>query len=164
MPLPFRNAAELESGGAAAFLRMPTTTERDRWAALLLINAVGEPLEFVDAHAAAPSGPLWPAAQAARSTERALLRSLFETCVKAPVVLLAPADEVAAEILTEDIQPTIPVALVVLDAGEDVKWLGSEPSATSPARRLVDTLRRRGLSEEPFRRVERAMSGRRPEE
>ena len=48
MTVPFRDAAELDAGGTAAYLRVtPGRTRSERLAGLLQINAKGEPVEFV---------------------------------------------------------------------------------------------------------------------
>src|SRR6266851_4462084 len=91
MTVPFRDAAELEAGGTAAYLRVtPGRARSERLAGLLQINARGDQGEVA---------------------------------------------ELAAE-------PAI-----------HLFWRPGPPDPQSPARRLLDSLARRGLLLEPFERI-----------
>jgi hypothetical protein len=173
--VPFKDAAELDAGGTAAFLRLVHGDgERRRGAALFQVNARGAPIEFTYNRLDLPSGALWRPEQLEREGAKALARSLFEAARRTPLVLLCLADEVDAALLAEDLEVQIPVCRVAVEAtGEPFDttsvepvvssgatahlfWRPALPTAESPPRRLVRTLAARGLLLEPF---ERALAG-----
>jgi hypothetical protein len=173
--VPFKDAAELDAGGAAAFLRLvPGAGDRRRGAALFQVNARGAPVEFTYNRLDLPSGALWRPEQLEREAAKALARSLFEAARRTPLVLLCLADEIDAALLAEDLEVQIPVCRVALQTGGEtfqsapvervvsgdvtmhLFWRPALPSAESPPRRLVTTLAARGLLLEPF---ERALAG-----
>jgi hypothetical protein len=176
--VPFKDAAELDAGGTAAFLRLvPVSCPADsswRGAVLFQVNARGAPVEFTYNRLDLPSGALWRPEQLEREAVKALARSLFEAARRTPLVLLCLAAETDAALFADDLEVQIPVCRVGVDAdGEpfDVPsferlvsgdttahlfWRPGLPSPESPPRRLVTTLAARGLLLEPF---ERALAG-----
>ena len=174
MTVPFQDAAELEAGGTAAFLRvLPGRHERERRAALFQVNARGAPVEFTFNRIDLPSAALWRPERLEREATKALAVSLFEAARRTPLVLLSLAAEVDGALFAEDLEVQIPVCRVAIDdgggrageVGEEVLWEDRTihlfwrpalPSAGSPPRRLVTTLAGRGLLLEPF---ERALTG-----
>jgi hypothetical protein len=169
--VPFKDAAELEAGGTAAFLRViPGRHERERRAALFQVNARGAPVEFTFNRVDLPSAALWRPEQLEREATKALAASLFEAARRTPLVLVGLAAELDPALFAEDLEVQIPVCRVAVDAdgvpsdemGEEVLcedrrvhlfWRPALPSPESPPRRLVTTLASRGLLLEPFERV-----------
>lgn len=178
MSVPFKDAAELDAGGTAAFLRLvPVSDELGplrRGAALFQVNARGAPVEFTYNRLDLPSVALWRPDQLERETTKALARSLFEAARRTPLVLLCLAEEIDVALFVEDLEVQIPVCRVAVvrdgrgpalasaeravsgDATAHLFWRPALPSAESPPRRLVSTLAARGLLLEPF---ERALAG-----
>jgi hypothetical protein len=172
VPIAFRDADELESLGSAAFLRvLPLQGGAGYLGALFLVNARSEPVEFSYNRIDVPQRFLWRPQDLRRHVVRRLATTLFEICPRVPVVLLCRADEVDAELFTDDVRVAIPTArvaegeaLVGQAAGEEreviveerpvqVFWGGTQPPDDAPARRLVGHLAARGLLLEPFERA-----------
>jgi len=169
--IPFRDAAELEAGGTAAYLRLTTgRTRSERLAGLLQVNAKGEPVEFTFGAVQVPTGPLWRAGDAERGGMRSLIISLFQTSERSPLLLLCLAGEIPPELFRDELRVVLPVCRVAaggdaaqLDDGEveeeaaeptlHLFWRPGPPPPESPARRLLDSLARRGLLSEPFDRI-----------
>ncbi len=175
MSVPFKDAAELEAGGTAAFLRLvPGRGGRRRGAALFQVNARGAPVEFTYNCLDLPTGALWRPEQLEREAAKVLTTSLFEAARRTPLVLLCLAAEIDVALFAEDLEVQIPICRVALeidgepfetkpaeavasgDATAHLFWRPSLPSRESPPRRLVTTLAARGLLLEPF---ERALAG-----
>jgi hypothetical protein len=178
--VPFKDAAELDAGGTAAFLRLLPASDasQGRGAALFQVNARGAPVEFTYNRLDLPSGALWRPEQLEREAAKALARSLFEAARRTPLVLLCLSGEIDAALFVEDLEVQIPVCRVTVggdrgpfdsprdaasgervvsgDATTHLFWRPALPSPESPPRRLVTTLAARGLLLEPF---ERALAG-----
>jgi len=182
--VPFKDAAELDAGGTAAFLRLGPASpdglgDRRRGGALFQVNARGAPVEFTYNRLDLPSGALWRPEQLEREAAKALARSLFEAARRTPLVLLCLAAEVDAAMFAGDLEVQIPVCRVGVEVGgggggggpfeatsferivsaevtAHLFWRPALPSPESPPRRLVTTLAARGLLLEPF---ERALAG-----
>ncbi len=182
MSVPFKDAAELDAGGTAAFIRITRgrhQRERERSAALFQVNARGAPVEFTYNRLELPPETLWRPEQLEREAAKALAKSLFEACRRTPLVLLCLAAEIDPALFAEDLEVQIPVCrlaleddLVPIEAAEriasgevvaHISWRPALPSPASPPRRLVATLASRGLLLEPFERavagIEEALSG-----
>jgi hypothetical protein len=101
---------------------------------------------------------------------RSLTISLFQTSQRSPLLLLCLADEVPPALFRDEIEIMLPVCRLAagdgateLDDGEieeraaeptiHLFWRPAMPTPESPARRLVDSLARRGLLLEPFDRI-----------
>jgi hypothetical protein len=173
--VPFKDAAELDTGGTAAFLRIVPDGVTTR-GALFQVNARGAPVEFTYNRLEGPSPrALWRPEQLERESAKALAASLFEAARRTPLVLLCLAAEIDAALFTDDLEVQIPVCRVAVtdDAGGlgdevpaervvsgDVTahlfWRPAQPSGASPPRRLLMTLADRGLLLEPF---DRALAG-----
>ena len=176
MTVPFRDTAELDAGGTAAFLRIVHgRTEAERRGALFQINARGEPVEFTFNLVELPSSALWRPEDLERQAVKSLTTSLFEGAKRTPLLLLCRATEVAPSLFGEDLEVQIFVCRIataddalVPDPGEAAEerrsgeqvvhlfWRPEVPGSESPPRRLVATLAARGLLLEPF---ERALAG-----
>ncbi|HKF18130.1 MAG TPA: hypothetical protein VKF14_13170 [Candidatus Dormibacteraeota bacterium] len=176
MSVPFRDAAELEAGGTAAFLRIVNgPTEAERRGALFQVNARGEPVEFTFNRVDLPASALWRRDDLERQAVKSLAVSLFEATRRTPLVLLCLASEIEPRLFAEDLEVQIPVCrlataedVMVPGAGEATEkrhsgeelthlfWRPEVPGSESPQRRLVAALAARGLLLEPF---ERALAG-----
>src|SRR5438874_9054579 len=103
MPIPFRDAADLDALGAAAFLKIePAPGGSGFMGALFLVNGRGEPLEFVYNQVATPQTFLWRQADLHRHAARKLAASLFAACAHQPRLLLCLAAEVGEEVFDQD--------------------------------------------------------------
>jgi hypothetical protein len=149
--VPFKDAAELDAGGTAAFLRLvPGRGDPRRGAALFQVNARGAPVEFTYNRLDLPSEVLWRPEQLEREAAKTLARSLFEAARRTPLVLLCLADEIDAALFSEDLEIQIPVCRVAVRADD-------EPF-DPPQRIRTPPPRFRGDSGEPVP-VERLVSG-----
>lgn len=172
MSIPFKDNAEMEAGGTAAFLRLlPGAHDRERRGAILQVNSRGSPVEFTYNRIDLPASALWRPDQLLREAAKTLAASLFEATRRTPLVLVCLAAEVPPALFGEDLDVKIPVCRVALEAdlgqapaggGEDVLsdgrqvhlfWRPQLPASQSPQRRLVATLSARGLLLEPFDRM-----------
>ena len=171
MTVPFRDAAELEAGGTAAYLRVtPGRTRSERLGGLLQVNAKGDPVEFTFSTVQVPGGPLWRAGEAERSGLRSLTISLFTASQRSPLLLLCLAREFPPELFRDELEVLLPICRLAaegdvaqLDRGEIAEqaveptvhlfWRPGPPAPESPPRRLLDSLARRGLLLEPFDRI-----------
>jgi len=172
VPIPFRDADDIEELGSAAFLKLERSESGAAYlGALLLINARGEPLEFTYNRVDLPRTFLWREADLRRHAERTLTASLLMLAAGAPRLLLALADEVGSELFSLDIEVSVPVGrigrpaelsataeregLEIVDAPEPVHvfWHPRPPEGASPERRLFARLHRHGLLLEPFERA-----------
>ena len=115
MSVPFKDAAELDAGGTAAFLRLVSGHGgRRRGAALFQVNARGAPVEFTYNRLDLPSGALWRPEQLERESAKALARSLFEAARRTPLVLLCLADEIDAALFAHDLEVQISVCRIAV--------------------------------------------------
>lgn len=173
MTIGFRNAAELEAGGNAGFLRvMPNPGGGERAGALLQINGRGEPIEFTFSRLQLPPAGLWSPTGLERHALRAILASLFEAARRSPLMLLCLAREMPSALFGEDLQVQLPVCRVagagdqveagpreiaeeLLQAGEGIRllWTPRPPEPASPAHSLLELLAARALLLEPFERI-----------
>jgi hypothetical protein len=101
---------------------------------------------------------------------RSLTTSLFQASQRTPLLLLCLAQEVPPDLFRDELEVLLPVCrlaaeadLAELDRGEVAElaaepaihlfWRPGPPDPQSPARRLLDSLARRGLLVEPFERI-----------
>lgn len=169
MPIPFRDADDLQALGSTAFLKLERSESGSAYlGALLLINARGEPLEFTYNRLDLPQTFLWRAADLRRHAERALTVSLLSLGAGTPRLLLCLADEVGHELFSQDLEVAIPVGRIGR-ASEAVEgethappeapepmhlfWYPEPPAEGSVERRLFERLRTHGLLLEPFERA-----------
>ena len=156
MPIPFRDAEEIEELGAAAFLTLQREPDdRHVRGAMLLINLRGEPLEFVHCRIEANYSMLWRREDILRHLTKELTKALFAGCTNTPRLLLCPDGEIQPRLFAEDVGVSIPVCFVA-PSGASV-WLADQPSDASEGSRLFNELVRRGLILEPFRRAQSAL-------
>ena len=171
MPVPFQDAEDLETLGAAAFLKIEGAGDGAGYrGGLFLINARGGPLEFAYNRVELPETSLWRRADLRRHAERTLATSLFAVCARTPRLLLCLAEEVDSELFCQDVRVEIPVARIALPlaaasyaAGEveetvdepeplHLFWFPAPP-APDPAERQPFDRAATGLLLEPFDRA-----------
>ena len=132
MPVPFREVADLDRLGSAAFLRILLAEGDDAFlGALFLVNAAGEPVEFTYNRLEIVQRFLWRSEDLRRHAARRLTSSLFEICPRLPSVILCLADEAPAELFSEDIAVELPTARIA----EESAVIGQ---SAAEARELVD--------------------------
>jgi hypothetical protein len=157
MPIPYHRAPRAAREGCAAFLDIVRlSSSRTFYGALLILDARGEPLEFVYNSLAAPAGFLWPERQVAEAATMALAHSLFDACRKAPDLLVCLARLAPAEYCRRELAPSIPLLVVTPPAGavpEGRVWANEPPNAGMPAHVLFQSLADRGFILEPFSRI-----------
>jgi hypothetical protein len=111
--IPFRDAEDVGSLGAAAYLKVePVGGGTALRGALFLISARGEPLEFAYNRVQLPETFLWRRAELRRHAERKLVASLLTICGRMPRLLLCLAEEVGSELFCQEIQVELPVARI----------------------------------------------------
>lgn len=172
MTIPYRRVLdEDERNVSGAFFRL-LPVDRDTYlAALLLVDARGEPLEFTYNRAEVKHRLLWRESDLRLAVTRELLTSLLETCPREPSTLFFLAREVPSELFVEDIDIERPVARIAtadevmgaapIEEHERIRgsqeaqlfWVHGRPTDATPAHRLVERLAGRGLLLEPFERV-----------
>jgi len=192
MPIPFRDAADLDELGVACFLRIERSARGSTYlGALFSVNARGEPIELVYNALETPYSFLWRPSDLRRHAERRLTASLLAAAETTPGLLFCLTGEVMSEMFTHDLRLDVPVGRVepppergrggqgrrergagdeaapsVPDAAH-VFWQPAPPADGSPARGLFDQLVARGLLMEPFDRASdglREVYGRREDE
>lgn len=92
MPIPFRDANELEDLGTAGYLKIKQMPDVSGYlGALFLTNARGEPIEFTYNRIKTPHTFLWRNDDIRRHAARKLTASLLSLCPKIPRLLLCLA-------------------------------------------------------------------------
>lgn len=172
MPIPYRDADGLNDLGAAAYLKIQPWSDGSGYqAALFLINARGEPLEFTYNRIETPHTFLWRQDDVLRHSARRLATSLLSLCPITPRLILCLADEVGSDLFCRDIRVSVPVcriasaikpasysadeAMDTIQTSEPVNlfWFPGKPQDDSVELRLLHELTDRGLLAEPFARA-----------
>jgi hypothetical protein len=118
VPIPYRDAADLDDLGLASYLRIERSRGGSTYlGALFTINARGEPIELVYNALETPHPLLWRSADLRRHAERRLTKSLLAVAESEPVLLLCLADEVGVELFAQDILVEVVVGRVERPAG-----------------------------------------------
>lgn len=172
MSIPFRSFAT-EEVGLAAYLRLPDSRGDDGevHGALLVINAIGEPVEFCFAALEPPTSVLWRPEDIDRRIAATLTRALFDECGAQPRILLGLAAEVDATLFRVDVRPAIAACRVIpgdpadivegemaTEHGPRLIWAGDRPGAGTPERELLNRLINNDLLAEPFTRAAAALT------
>jgi hypothetical protein len=170
MSIPFRSFAT-EEAGLAAYLRVLPAADDEMRGALLVLNAIGEPVEFCFATLAAPASALWRPADLGRRAAATLSRSLFDECGSQPRILLGLASEIGPTLFRLDANPAIAACRVIPGNPENVAegematehgprliWAAEKPELGSPERQLLNRLIDNDLLGEPFERAEAALA------
>lgn len=157
MPISYQNSTNNDSITTAGYLKFLPRAARDMWlAALFIMNARGEPVEFTHARVRAPQSVMWRAADLESHCLESLCTSMFEACPVVPDILLCLAREVSPGLFEARISLEMPVGRISLDesTGEiGAEWIVEPPQGSSP-RGLFDSISERGLLLEPFERAE----------
>lgn len=170
MSIPFRSASD-EDSHAAAFLRVIRDEAGGYDGALFVMNAKGEPLEFVYSRIDTPRTLLWRRHDLSRRAARELTISLFTATTSRPLVIFAKADEVEPGFFVTEIETPVATCRVASqmasvsigadEQGEDLDaeglhllWTSGSPEDGSAERALVESLQSAGLLTEPFERAE----------
>lgn len=104
MPIPYRDAADVEELGVASYLRIERTARGSTYlGALFTINARGEPIELTYNALETPRPLLWRPADLRRHAERRLTASLLAASEAQPRLLFCLADETGVELFTQDL-------------------------------------------------------------
>ena len=172
MPIPFRDADEVEALGAAGYLRIDASQDNRVFrGALFLVNVRGEPIEFTYNEVKIPSTFLWRQEDIRRHAARNLTTSLLATCRKVPQFIICLAEEVDHQLFCNEIHLSILVGRIAspskstphseLEVQADIEdpqplhlfWFPGKPADESPENRLLSKLVTRGLLLEPFDRA-----------
>jgi hypothetical protein len=170
MPIPYRDAEELEELGSAAYLKI-ISVDSGYIGALFLINARGEPLEFTYNRIETPHTFLWRQRDLRRHAARKLTASLLLICPKTPRLILCLAEEVGSELFCRDIHVSIPVCRIApamnvtpyieVETKDNIEasgsmnlfWFPVRPQDDSIELKLLHELNKNGLLLEPFERA-----------
>ncbi len=136
MSIPFRES-DSEGSLAAGFIRILRDAGGGFDGALFVMNARGEPLEFVFTRVDTPRTVLWRPQDLKRRAAHELVAALFNVATSRPTVVFAQADEVDAGFFTDELVTQIPTCRVAADtvaagSGPDEPAAGSgqgEPPA-----------------------------------
>ncbi|PIX22719.1 MAG: hypothetical protein COZ69_10350 [Deltaproteobacteria bacterium CG_4_8_14_3_um_filter_45_9] len=172
MSIPYRDADELNDLGIAGYLKIQPLQETSGYlAALFLINARGEPIEFTYNRIETPNTFLWRQDDIRRHATRKLTASILSLCPKMPRLILCLAEEIGSELFTQDIQVSVPVCRISpaikaisystieiqdkIETGDPMNlfWYPGKPQDDSIEVKLLHELTGRGLITEPFERA-----------
>ncbi|MHB8090925.1 MAG: hypothetical protein ACYDH8_04890 [Syntrophales bacterium] len=172
MPIPYHDADVLNDLGIAGYLKIqPGQEESGYLAALFLINARGEPIEFTYNRIETPHTFLWRQDDIRRHALKKLTASLLSLCPKMPRLMFCLAEEIGSELFCQDIQLSIPVCRIapaikaipysaneIQDTIEaegpmNIFWHPGKPAADAIELKLLHELIVRGLLTEPFERA-----------
>ena len=169
MSIPFRAVGDDDR--AAAFFRVIRDEGGGYDGVLFVMNASGEPLEFVYSRIETPRTRLWRRSDLRRRAARELAAALFSAATSRPAVVFSRADEVDPGFFVTEIETPVATCRVAAQAapasgaadahGEDVEaegplllWSSGPPPEGSAEQALVERLRLAGLLTEPFERAE----------
>ena len=172
MPIPYHDTDELNDLGIAGYLKIQSVQDESGYlAALFMINARGEPIEFTYNRIVTPHTFLWRQADIHRHAIRKLTASLLSLCPKTPRLILCLAEEVGSELFCQDIQLSVPVCRIapvikalpysVTESQERIEaegpmnlfWYPGRPPDDSIELKLLHELSTKGLLTEPFERA-----------
>lgn len=179
MPIPYRDAGDLDELGTAGYLKIDPVGAAGYLGALFLISPRGEPVEFTYNRIDTPHLFLWRPDDIRRHAVRQLATSIFDLCPRQPRLLLCLAGDVGSELFRHDLELSVPVCRLapaiapaiapatpnddvddvdgmdVVQASEPLNlfWIPGRPPDESPEARLLRELTTRGLLLEPFERA-----------
>ena len=157
MPVPYRKTPKAAEEGSAAYLDVVyLRSTQTFYAALLLLDGRGQPLEFLHNHLTAPSGFLWPEERVAAFGAVELAHSLFAACRRDPDLLICPAALGSPEFCRNEIAPSLPFAQITPGSEnipDEWTWINEPPAPGMRANGLAQELQKRGFLFEPFQRI-----------
>lgn len=172
MSIPYRDADELNDLVIAGYLKIQPIEDTSGYlAALFLINARGEPIEFTYNRVETPHTFLWRQVDIRCHAIRKLTASLLSLCPKIPQLILCLAEEVGSELFCQDIQLSVPVCRIApaikslpysateiqdrieAEGPMNLFWYPERPSDDSIESKLLHALSTKGLLTEPFERA-----------
>ena len=172
MPIPYHDTDELNDLGIAGYLKIqPVQEESGYLAALFLINARGEPIEFTYNRIETPHTFLWRQEDIRRHATRKLIASLLSLCPKTPRLIFCLAEEIGSELFYQDLQLSVPVCRIApaikalpylateiqdrieAEGPMNLFWYPGRPAEDSIELKLLNELTVRGLLTEPFERA-----------
>jgi len=170
MPIPVTDNSNNRPDGLAAFLKLSDEENgKGIRGALFLVDSYGRPVEFYFSRINLVSQFLWREGEARRSSVTALVRALFESTEKLPIVILCLSDEIPPKVFSEDLLIEIPACRIStggitahsvtdkvesLDESTDIFWVNNEPMPESHARLFLESLDTSKLILEPFSRAQ----------
>ncbi|MBM3456933.1 MAG: hypothetical protein FJX77_00140 [Armatimonadetes bacterium] len=158
MPVPYHRPPPAAQEGCAAFLDVAyARAQHTLIGAILVVDARGEPLEFVYTRAEAPTGFMWSETQTRSVGVAAVARALFEACQREPDLLLCLPQLGSVEYCKRELAPAIPFVQVTPaeegGATGALTWIGNPPDPRMRATGLLQSLTDRGFLVEPFQRL-----------
>lgn len=158
--------------GTVAFLCFrPEPGGRGVRGALFLVNERVEPLDFCFTRVGLPDQVLWRESATRRRAVLTMLEPLLGGCPGTPDVLVAPVDEMPAEVFAKDLEIDVPHCRLTATQGAEgavgelgevaeqldgplvALWAGAPADADSVAGRLLRQLAGHDLLLEPFERA-----------
>ena len=161
MAVPYRKTPRATATGLAAFIDVVwIEIDRSLYGGLLIVDGLGQPVEFVNNNAVAPTGMMWNSDNSVRLGTPRLVHSLFDTCRREPDLIVALPSLGDADFLNAEIAPAVPLAQVTpardgLPA--EWNWINTPPTPGMRASFVAAELERRGLFLEPFSRLREAL-------
>jgi hypothetical protein len=161
MAVPYRKTPRAVATGLAAFIdTIWIEPERTLYGGLLVIDGLGQPVEFVHNIAIAPTGIAWDAENCVKLGTPRLIHTLFDTCRREPDLIVAQSSFGDADFINAEIAPALPFALVTpaQDAlPAEWSWINTPPTPDMRASFVAAELERRDLFIEPFSRLAEAL-------
>jgi hypothetical protein len=161
MPVPYRKTPKTIATGLAAFIDVAwIEPDRTLYGGLLVIDAIGQPVEFVHNYALAPTGLAWDPHTSVRLGTPQLVHTLFDACRREPDLLVVMASSGSPEFVNAEIAPAVPCAMVTPAQGAlpaEWSWINTPPTTGMRASFVSSELERRGLFIEPFARLRQAL-------
>lgn len=182
MPVSFHDPDEISTLGTAAYLHIapPRPGDAQRYGALFITNARGEPLEFAYNRLELQQAALWRTLDREQAAIRRLVTTLFDAVTLTPSLLICQAEVVGPHIFGDGgLSLSIPVVRLAL-APSLVGYVGREAQETietvdehgechdvhlfwtpqppeGPVAMLFSRLVERGLTLEPFVRAQQGL-------
>lgn len=166
MPVDFRDADDLAERGYAALLRvlrLDAAPDAGFVGGLLLVNAYGEPVEFVRNRMSVPETSLCAPDRLPSFAAKSLVASLFRAAVRSPLFVLFPEGELDDELFLRRLEVSVPVGAVSATGAstatrqQDVRWLGAPPAPGSAGVTLLEELSRPALIADALARAGEAL-------
>ena len=157
MPITYRQPPKSSQSQCSAYIEVLWAPEKSTfYGGLLIMDAKGQPLEFVHNTLTAPSGFLWPPDRIRTLGVAELCHSVFKACRLEPLILVCQSSLGTPDYCKSAIAPSIPFAQIGNSASErefEWIWVNGQPPPASAAFMLAQDLMSHGFVTEPFHRV-----------